>query len=348
MPSLESTLDAALIGNFVAIMYGPFLGSASQYFANMKCRSFIYRLYGITTLQTYIYAQDYLEDPVALRLLVSAVWIIETIHSVLCLYSVHSMFVTNFGLASSPDILYWSQGAMILLGVIVMFAVHCYFARRVWMIGNNPQPLTAVIVLVASLHLVFGIATFVLTRYFDTWSAMRSRPISQVMLCGGLGSACVADLLIAASLFYYMRQRRSTLQHAQFHNALSSLTIYIVSTGFSTAVLSSSTLLTFMFVPHRGVFLGLASIQSKAYANAFLTNLNARQTIRNRIMRSGAAAGEDGDDNFSAEFTTVLLGSTKTSTRLRTGTSTVSAATSGLAAGPGSLSPSAEVTVMTK
>ncbi|KAA1470141.1 hypothetical protein DENSPDRAFT_835865 [Dentipellis sp. KUC8613] len=322
MPSLESTLDAALVGNFVAIM-----------------------LYGITTLQTYIYAQDYLEDPVSLRLLVLAVWIIETIHSVLCLYGVHSMFVTNFGLVTSPDILYWSQGAMILLGVIVMFAVHCYFARRVWMIGNNPQPLTTVIVLVASLHLAFGIATFVLTRCFDTWSAMRSRPIAQIMLCGGLGSACVADLLIAASLFYFMRQRRNTLQHAQFHNALSSLTIYIVSTGFSTAVLSSSTLLTFMFVPHGGVFLGLASIQSKAYANAFLTNLNARQTIRNRMMRSGAAPGEDDDSNFSAEFTTVLLGSsTKTSTRLRTGN--VSSATSSLAAGPGSLSPSSEVAVM--
>ncbi|TFY78859.1 hypothetical protein EWM64_g5150 [Hericium alpestre] len=198
------------------------------------------------------------------------------------------MFVTNFGNHSAPNQVYWSQGALIQAGVIVIFR-------------------------------------------HDRWETFRAQTISKVLAWHALSEPMLThsdyDLRRSqqrvrrgpahhSALFYYLRQRRNA-QHRSFDNALSSLTFYVVSTGFSTAVLSVSTLITFMLMPHGGVFLGLASIQSKAYANAFLTNLNARQTIRNRMLRSTGGAPFSEDDAVSAEFTSVFLSGIKTTTRHR-------------------------------
>ncbi|KAI0065584.1 hypothetical protein BV25DRAFT_1913603 [Artomyces pyxidatus] len=290
---VDETLGKILLGTFFAIM-----------------------LYGITVTQTYLYSNDSGEDGLVLKLMVAGVlWVfrsftwfiissvsslstLETIHSGICIFNIYIMAVSNFGDFSSPGKIYWSEPALIVVGVLLMFSVHCFFVRRVWKICENPLIITAVISFLALSHLLFGLANCAVAYGFDTWDEFRASQVSLVVVCGGLGSSLTADVLIAGFLFCYLRRGRKE-SHKKFAGAINRLILYIVATGVLTAVTSAGTIVAFATDKHGGVFLGLATIQSKVYANSLLANLNSRRSIRDKLH-------SDSTDEEMV-FTSVLL-----------------------------------------
>ncbi|KAI0058865.1 hypothetical protein BV25DRAFT_1901904 [Artomyces pyxidatus] len=243
---VDETLGKILLGTFFSIM-----------------------LYGITIMQTYIYSSDSGDDGLVLKLMVAGVFILETIHSGICIYNIYVMAVSNFGDFSSPGKIYWSEPALIMTGALLMFSVHCFFVRRVWKICENPLIITAVISFFALSHLAFGLATYVVVYWFNTWDEFRASHVSLVVVCGGLGSSLSTDIIIAGFLFRYLSRGRNE-NHEKFAGAINRLIFYIVATGVLTAITSAGTIVAFAMDEHGGIFLGLATIQSKVYANSLL------------------------------------------------------------------------------
>ncbi|KAI9439323.1 hypothetical protein H4582DRAFT_132091 [Lactarius indigo] len=67
-------------------------------------------LFGITILQTWIYYWQYgNRDPKALKLFIAVIFIVDTLHTVLCIYSVYWYLVLNFG---NVEILGYNMWAM--------------------------------------------------------------------------------------------------------------------------------------------------------------------------------------------------------------------------------------------
>jgi len=142
-------------------------------------------------------------------------------------------------------------------------------------------------------HLVFG--SMIVTAYhYDSWIGFRSAKLSLILVAGGLSSAAAADILIASSLTYFIRQNQGDLS-VRFNSALNRLIGFIVGTGMLTALTSIGTIIAFSLDKQNGVFIGMSVLQSKVYANSLLTNLNLR---RNRNVRVHLG--------HHVEFTTVI------------------------------------------
>ncbi|KAJ8481374.1 hypothetical protein ONZ51_g6029 [Trametes cubensis] len=58
---------------------------------------FAFILYGITTLQTFIYFQKYPGDRFSLKALVATVWILETVHTAFCMEFIYAYLIEGFG-----------------------------------------------------------------------------------------------------------------------------------------------------------------------------------------------------------------------------------------------------------
>ncbi|KAI0317220.1 hypothetical protein OF83DRAFT_167549 [Amylostereum chailletii] len=267
---LDDALGGILLGTFLSVM-----------------------LYGICTLQAVLYFTDKLDEPMFLKALVSVVWVLETVHTAFTIYNIYVMTVTNFGDLESPGLIFWSEPAYILTGIVIMFAVHCFFTRRVWLVCGKPLIFTGILVVMVIAHFVIGLVIGVAYK-FRTWPEFRKHDISLIVVCGGLGSAAVADILIAAALSLYLRRGRQDL-HERFSGVLNQIIFFIVSTGTLTALTSVGTVIAFATDKYGGVFLGMATLQSKVYANSLLANLNSRKKLRNKLTSSGS----------QVEFTTV-------------------------------------------
>ncbi|OBZ66576.1 hypothetical protein A0H81_13376 [Grifola frondosa] len=258
MSIVDDVLGSLLIGIFVACV-----------------------LYGVTTLQTYMYFQMYPEDPSPLKTMVTVVWIMETIHTVFCMQFAYRYVITHFGDEKFMGEIYWSGGITVLLGIFITLAVHSFYIRRVWIVSNKSIPMTALVTFFAACRFGFGIATSVMSYSIPEWVTFRSRTAPLVTISAGIGGAAIVDVLVASCLIYYLRRSRGSWESS--NNRLHLIMVYTVNTGAITSIVS--VLCVILFATEKGslAFLGLVEIQSKLYANSFLASLNARQHIRNKF-----------------------------------------------------------------
>ncbi|PIL22856.1 hypothetical protein GSI_15551 [Ganoderma sinense ZZ0214-1] len=205
MTVLDTTFGAALVGLVVS-----------------AC------LFGITLMQTFSYFRNYPKDKAYIKWLVILLTVLDTLHLILCTRTIYWYLVSNFGNTDNLDRTSWSMALQTDCNGLIGIIVEVFFARRVWMSGYTPDYLlpsiliprfavsknwliTAIIVVLACLHfglgVVFTAESFILGRFSKfgvlTWET-----------CLGLGSAAVADVMIAASMCYYLYKKRTGLKRS--------------------------------------------------------------------------------------------------------------------------------------
>ncbi|KAI6134839.1 hypothetical protein EV401DRAFT_1905368 [Pisolithus croceorrhizus] len=89
-------------------------------------------LYGITTLQTYVYYMDYSEDGLPTKFMVAAVWVLDTLHVSFMCHMVYYYLITNWGILTSLDYTVWSYPASILVTSFVIAIVQCFFVHKIY------------------------------------------------------------------------------------------------------------------------------------------------------------------------------------------------------------------------
>jgi len=120
---LNKTLGALLLGNIVASI-----------------------LYGITSLQAFLYYKDSQQDGLSFRLLIAFLWLLDSLHTIFVTHgSYHYLIVEymNPAALSSPT---WSILSLVIMTCISDSIVRCIFARRVWRLSRRNNYLLLVIV----------------------------------------------------------------------------------------------------------------------------------------------------------------------------------------------------------
>ncbi|EPQ57813.1 hypothetical protein GLOTRDRAFT_103827 [Gloeophyllum trabeum ATCC 11539] len=251
MSAVDQLLGSVLVGIFIAAI-----------------------LYGITTTQAFVYYQNYPNDQKLLKWMVGLIWFLETLHTGFCIDFIYKYVITEYGNAPFMNVIYWSGGITVIIGVLVAALVHGYYVRRVWILSDRNTILTAVVTFLAVLR--FGDYTL------SEWSVFRTRKLPLMTLAGGLSSAAAVDLLVAGALCYFLERNRTGFQRSD--SRINLLMAYIINTGALTTVFSLIIVITFAAMNGSLVFLAFVEIQSKLYANSFLASLNARR----KLMNSGA------------------------------------------------------------
>lgn len=250
--NLDSTYGSAFIGLIVASI-----------------------LYGVTLTQTYIYfSRVGSTDRIYARIAVAALCILDTVHLVLCIMTLYWHLITNFSNDSSLDNLTWSMNAQTGLNGLIALIVECIFARRVFILSKNVL-ITTTIVLLSCFH--FSLSIVFTLKSFRLGSMGEFQQLIWVTSAGN-GSSAVADILIAASLCFYLYKNRTG--YRKTNSLITTLIVYSLATGLVSSLIRVVIVITFATMPNNYIWLAFCWIGGKCYANSFLASLNCRGSLQ--------------------------------------------------------------------
>ncbi|KAF9033565.1 hypothetical protein BJ165DRAFT_1410304 [Panaeolus papilionaceus] len=271
---LNGTLGAAFLGSLAAAV-----------------------LYGVTSVQIFLYFQRPQEDGKRFRLLIFFLWILDTLHMALTAHGLYVYLITNFGnydVLLSPT---WAVLAQVYPTNISDIIVRSVFARRVSVLcGFKHRRLRIIlpVIIVCLSVVVFVCGTGFASKAFVLGTFERINAIS-VMLYTSFAAAVAADCLIATSLCVLLYQSRTGIKRTD--SLLNTMMLFTINTGLLTSVCAIACLVTYAIWPQRFIFMGLYFALSKLYVNSLLASLNTRQSFRAKTHKN----------DTSEEFTSASL-----------------------------------------
>jgi hypothetical protein len=231
-------------------------------------------LFGVMSLQTYLYFENYPRDGKWLKALVGAVWVLDLLQMMACSHFVYWYTVSNWGIPDGLNNVHWTGVAHIGLTAFIPFLVQLFFLRRVWILGRNIF-IVAFIGVAASLGAGFGLANCVYVARHPHFSSLQGFDwgVDIWLICAPLADVCIAAFLVNA-LFKSRSGFSETI--------VKRLIVYTINTGLLTSVIAVLDLITFKTLPNGAVHLIFNFMLSKLYTNSLLASLNARSSLSGR------------------------------------------------------------------
>ncbi|KAL6306127.1 hypothetical protein BKA93DRAFT_775044 [Sparassis latifolia] len=246
-------------------------------------------LYGITTTQSYFYYFACRDDDKLIRWAVLFIWIVETVHTALCVHMMYHYLISNYGSLETANRIVWSAGATVITEVSISATVQTFFVRRIWILSHKSRLITSLPAVLLFIRIAFGYASAALTWKHASWTAFRYNRGSFITVTCSLSLATAVDFTIAVILIYYLQNSRSGFRGT--HPTIRSLQAYIINSGAITMVISLTIVLTYVFLKNNLLYAGLLEMQGKLYANALLAMLNTRETGNRSTKASSADDG---------------------------------------------------------
>ncbi|KAG7445905.1 uncharacterized protein BT62DRAFT_141887 [Guyanagaster necrorhizus] len=246
-------------------------------------------LYGVSCVQTWYYFNQYQTDVWYIKSLVAIVWLFDSVHQALISHTVYYYVVTNFSNPTEQENLVWSILLEVLFNGFIGFLVQSFLTMRVWRLGNENVALTAVITCLVLTEFGCSVAFTIQSMKLSTWADLtHMRGLSMTVNVVG----AISDVLIAASLFYFLHRSRTGFK--QSDTMISKLILFSVSTGLMTSVCAVASLISILIWGKTLIYVAFYFSLGRLYSNSVLATLNARKSIRGL-----SEAGDMGDLTLS-------------------------------------------------
>ncbi|KLO12195.1 hypothetical protein SCHPADRAFT_941385 [Schizopora paradoxa] len=236
---------------------------------------FNWGLFGVLSLQVYIYHLAFPNDTRISKCLVYGVYLIETAQTVMLTHDAFNIYATHFG-----DFAVLNSAQLEWLGIpifsgIVSCAVQMFYGYRVKMLSGS-NVLAFVIVVIAVLQctaaIIQGAQAFVISQI----SHLASKAfVSETIWLAG-SAAC--DLIIAVSMTFILIRKDTKLPAT--HAVITKLVRVIVETGCLTAFAATLQLALFLSLPTMPYFTCVGLALAKLYSNSLLAIFNSRIRVR--------------------------------------------------------------------
>ncbi|CAE6373621.1 unnamed protein product [Rhizoctonia solani] len=245
-------------------------------------------LYGILTLQTYIYWFKYVHDSTFDRWFVLIMWVMDTLQTVCICHMQYHYTIINYANPAALQFNNWSLNFEVFFTAVITFMVQAFFARRAWFftrrIGSRftttrkTQLLGVIIGTLAFMGLVFGFMSFVMTFVLGRFS----RFIDYRWLVGlWLGSASLCDVVVVYMLSTALMTQRTGFGRTDA--LINKLLWYTINTGLLTSIFAIADLICFCTMNNL-VHFGFNMALGKLYTNTLLATLNARDTEPTNVV----------------------------------------------------------------
>ncbi|KAF8165087.1 hypothetical protein B0H34DRAFT_222439 [Crassisporium funariophilum] len=246
-------------------------------------------LYGVSCVQTWYYFFKYQQDVWYIKALVSAVWTFDTIHQILISHTVYHYVISNYNNPVVLSDMVWSILLEVLFNGFIGLLVQGFLTLRVWRLSGNNIPLTAVVAALVLAGFGCSVVFTAQSLKLQTWAELNQlKGLSMTVNV----LAVVADILIAAALFFFLHRSRTGFKKSD--TMISRLIMFTVSTGLLTSVCAVASLVSILVWGQTLIYVAFYFSLGRLYSNSVLATLNARQTIR--------GLGEDSDElSFSLQ-----------------------------------------------
>ncbi|KDN39436.1 hypothetical protein RSAG8_08842, partial [Rhizoctonia solani AG-8 WAC10335] len=226
-------------------------------------------LYGVMITQTTMYYVALPKDPRWIKILVSYIFIVDTLNSVFDIGLVWKYTITLFGDYERILISSWWFNIECVMTVMISSTTQCFFAWRVAKLTGHAW-MGWGIAFLAFIQFVAGLATTIgtfIVRDFARFRELRAPVIIWLLL------SAVTDITITCILSWYLHTHRTGFSKTD--DVITRLVRITVQTGLITTVWATSDLLAYLCWPNNmHVFFQLPLC--KLYTNSLMSTLNSR------------------------------------------------------------------------
>ncbi|KAF8649291.1 hypothetical protein AX16_005895 [Volvariella volvacea WC 439] len=245
-------------------------------------------LHGVSCVQAWYY-YTHQTDPWAVKLLVGAVMLFDSVHQALISHTVYTYLVTNFNDPTRLGTIVWSIIVEVLFNGFTALLVQSFLTMRVWRLSNrNPWVTTLVLVLVLG---EFGcvVAFTAMAIHFRTFEELATLKDLSIIVNA---LAAAGDVLIAGTLCTLLHCSRTGFHRSD--TMINKLILFAVNTGVLTSLCAIASLVSIVVAGNTFFYIAFFFCIGRLYTNSLLATLNARKMIR------GAADGiHSTSDNVS-------------------------------------------------
>ncbi|KAJ7486960.1 hypothetical protein FB451DRAFT_1228409 [Mycena latifolia] len=252
--------------------------------------SYLFRwgLFGVLSVQLYIYHEAFPNDKLSVKCLVYTVYAIGLVETILITHDAFQTFGYGFGdfLALTKINFAWLH--VPVASGLVAFIGQSFYAYRVYILSAKSWVLP---VLIVAVSLASSLGAFLTAGWCLEVGDFSLVDSTKVFVAAGVwcGAAAASDIIIAICMSYYLSSHVAGFR--QTRELLSKLIRLTIETGSVTALVAiTNVILFFSFPIARSYYVTSTSIMPRLYSICILVVLNARcQIIGNRVTEMSSA-----------------------------------------------------------
>ncbi|KDR74776.1 hypothetical protein GALMADRAFT_249667 [Galerina marginata CBS 339.88] len=253
---VHSTLGALLIGLFVS-----------------SC------LFGIGTVQTYIYYAQFHDDKPHIKIMVMFVWLCELGHCFCLSHGFYTIVVDKYGQRTFFETIPTSIVVSIALSGVIGTIVQVFFIERVRNVSGRIFIPTAC----WTLSMARFVLTIVMTRKAVTVNLTEFDRQLKWLCVTVLALGAAVDFFVAVSLSYYLKARRIN-GFPVTSLMIDKITAWTIQTGVLTSLSGLCMLVLFVLIPENFIWLAIFMSLSRLFSNSLLASLNGRAVLREQFF----------------------------------------------------------------
>lgn len=253
-------------------------------------------LFGIVTLQCYIYFERFQSDHWVLKTLVGIIWVLELAHTICVSAALYTMAVSNYADPISLEKPPRTLDISVFLSGCIAPIVQAIFAERVrrfsgsWIIPFVCWTLSF-LRFVGSMVMGAGAVTMKnLSQFEDDWGWL----IKAILAIGA-----VVDVIIALSLCWALNEKRARAFDGTMR-LVNVLTKWAIETGTVTSIAAISVFVTFTVMEKNFIWIALYTLLARCFSNSLLATLNGRTSLREMNASSQKDSNQRRSGNSSA------------------------------------------------
>ncbi|KAF5375369.1 hypothetical protein D9615_007925 [Tricholomella constricta] len=237
-------------------------------------------LFGLVTIQAFTYFQKYPEDPRAIKTLVTTIWTLLFIHTLISAFSLYRRTVKDYGKMSNFDNYPQAMCGAFSLSGLIGSIVQSFFAYRLRKLSGR----SGIAIVCWTLSIVrFGSVVCISVTTCRATSVHDYVNRWKWLVVFALTISAIVDFLIAGSLSYCLwTRRKDVFTHAQ--RVVDKLIAWTIQTGILTS-LSSILMLVLYSAIQNFAWVAAYLVISGLFANYLLASLNARNGLRDDMNR---------------------------------------------------------------
>ncbi|KAF7776789.1 hypothetical protein Agabi119p4_5182 [Agaricus bisporus var. burnettii] len=235
-------------------------------------------LYGILTVQTYLYYIAFPNDKKITKAIVAFVYSIDTAQTFLALYDFYQSFCVNkYSFILNQDNTTHLWLTIPFTGTLIATVAQLFYAHRIYVLSQK-NVITGIVIILAVAQLVFGLATTIFFLGIPLNSSILI--YTNLTIYYGWGSVgMVCDLVIAVYMSWFLtkQMRRSPSRKTQV--MVTRIKRLVLETGLLTAAFAATFTVLLVLTGHYATFAIPGLTLGKLYSNSILVLLNNRFTI---------------------------------------------------------------------
>ncbi|KAF7369678.1 hypothetical protein MVEN_00298900 [Mycena venus] len=237
-------------------------------------------LFGILTVQFYLYHLSFPRDPKYIKYLVYSVFVLDLASTVMCFADSYHWFASGYGNLAALNDIWLSAFDTPMIGAFLAAIVQCFYCYRLWTLNKYTLPICILVVMAAIAQVIAGIYGAVVGHLAVTFAAAGPKVLSATYVVN-IGAAG-ADALIAVTMTILLTRSR-TKAHAQTDFIVRRIINLTVETNLLSSTLAVLTVILLVGVPGTNYFTAPSIMLGKIYSNSLLLMLNNRKFVSDHV-----------------------------------------------------------------